>query len=359
MLDSLRIAAAFMVLIFHGAVQWLPSYPDAVALLSNLAHAAVVVFFVLSGYLISYTTTSNNRGVRQYSVARLSRLYSIVLPALLITIGIELLVRSLNPTLAAEYSRGNSLPRYVLSFFFCTEVNFFSTSPPINGPLWSLSYEFWYYVLFGLWFYRTTYRKSSLILCLVGLFVGPKILLLMPIWLLGYLAYRLPKPPIQSGLSWLYVLLLLSTVCLLAIYLPDFPYALGHKPLFYSNRFVTDIVIGLVFAIAVWLLPLDSHTSSNRWVQNFRIISDLSFPLYILHFPLLVLWRALFGYNVNDIGQLSFAIVAVTLISSLIGFLLEKQRGKWILLFKWIFTYIKPPATHPSQQVEPLVQLKK
>jgi peptidoglycan/LPS O-acetylase OafA/YrhL len=53
---------------------WLPS------------HLAVMVFFVLSGCVIAYTTFQRHPGdVQKYIIARLSRLYSVVIPALILT----------------------------------------------------------------------------------------------------------------------------------------------------------------------------------------------------------------------------------------------------------------------------------
>jgi len=347
--------AAFTVLVYHALYQWLNAYPKLLALFNDLSHAAVVVFFVLSGYLIAYTTTSNNRGPRQYAVARLSRLYSMVIPALVITAIVEVLVHFLNPEMAAEYTRGNPVPRYALCIAFCNEIGLFSASPPINNPLWSLSYEFWYYTIFGLWFYRGAQIKSLLFPLIACLIAGPKILLLMPIWLFGFAAYRLPTPRVTAGAAWLLVLGLLLVSGLAVIGLPEFPYVLGYKPFFYANRFVTDWAVGILFALAVWFLPTASVSSGaeRAWVKTFRAIADLSFPLYILHYPLLILWRAVFGWRMNDLGQMFIAIIGITVAAGVIGLFLERQRGLWIQFFKWVLGRLKPlPAVQSSAALQ-------
>lgn len=354
-LDSMRMLAAFTVLVYHALYQWLNAYPKLLALFNDLSHAAVVVFFVLSGYLIAYTTTSNNRGPRQYAVARLSRLYSMVIPALVITAIVEVLVHFLNPEMAAEYTRGNPVPRYALCIAFCNEIGLFSASPPINNPLWSLSYEFWYYTIFGLWFYRGAQIKSLLFPLIACLIAGPKILLLMPIWLFGFAAYRLPTPRVTAGAAWLLVLGLLLVSGLAVIGLPEFPYVLGYKPFFYANRFVTDWAVGILFALAVWFLPTASVSSGaeRAWVKTFRAIADLSFPLYILHYPLLILWRAVFGWRMNDLGQMFIAIIGITVAAGVIGLFLERQRGLWIQFFKWVLGRLKPlPAVQSSAALQ-------
>ena len=48
-LDGLRLTAALTVLFLHGRDQWFPGLAHKAHLPGNMAHAAVVVFFVLSG----------------------------------------------------------------------------------------------------------------------------------------------------------------------------------------------------------------------------------------------------------------------------------------------------------------------
>jgi peptidoglycan/LPS O-acetylase OafA/YrhL len=341
LLDSLRILAAVVVLIHHATQQWLTAYFNVVEQVENLAHAAVVIFFVLSGYLISYTTTGNNRGLRQYAAARLSRLYSIVLPAILLTAIIEFIVTKLNPSLALSYLRGDSLPRYALCLFFCNEIGSISAAPPINGPLWSLSYEFWYYVIFGFWFYRIFNWKSLLLFIGICFFAGTKILLLMPIWMFGFLAYRVPKSIQPTSKSWIFIFILFIFAGLAIIYLPAFPYHLGSKPFFFANQFVKDWIVGMLFSLALWHLPSEDYPLKSKLVGGLRAIADLSFPLYVLHYPLLVLWRAVFGWRTNDIIQMWQAVISVTLLSILIGFFLESYRHTWYRFFMWAINSIR------------------
>ena len=340
LLDSLRILAAFTVVADHACQQWLTADNIVLEQFDNIAHAAVVVFFVLSGYLIAYTTTSNNRGPRQYAVARLSRLYSVVLPALLLTGLIEIAVTHLDPALAAHYARGSSWPRYVLSLFFCNEVGWASAGPPINSPLWSLSFEFWYYAIFGLWFYRGTGWKSLLLPIGACVVAGPKILVLIPIWLFGFLACRLPTPSFSTSKSWISVFTLLAVTGFAISYLPAAPYPLVFKPLFFANRFVADWVIGIIFSLALWFLPAEGHFLKSEWVKLLRITADLSFPLYVLHYPLLVLWRAIFGWQANNTLQMWQVAVVVSFLAILIGIFLENQRNNWVRFFWWAANHI-------------------
>src|SRR5580693_6908813 len=80
-LDFLRAGAAITVAFFHAnegmiAGGWL-NFP--------WGQDAVMVFFVLSGFLIAYVSDTKERDVRSFSAARLARLWSILLPALALT----------------------------------------------------------------------------------------------------------------------------------------------------------------------------------------------------------------------------------------------------------------------------------
>ncbi|MGZ3756189.1 MAG: acyltransferase family protein [Mucilaginibacter sp.] len=341
-LDSLRILAAFTVLYIHAFDRWFPTLAHDQNKPGEPSHAAVVVFFVLSGYVIAHTTISKNRGGMQYAQARLSRLCSIVIPALLITAVIQVIIANVNPQMLLSYTRGSSGIRYLMSVLFVNEVWLFSAAPPLNGSLWSLSFEFWYYTIFGLWFFRGKGLKSIMIAVAACLIAGPKIMLMMPIWLSGYLSYSLPRPKVDTLKAWVLVFAALSIAWLAVVYVPFMPYKVGYKPLYYANQFITDWIVGFFVAAALWILPTGKEKSQSAKLTNLiRVMADLTFPLYVLHFPLLILWRCLFGYRLNDSIQLWEAIISVLVISGLIGVVLEKQRFLWTRFFKWTLSNLK------------------
>jgi peptidoglycan/LPS O-acetylase OafA/YrhL len=121
-LDAVRLGAALTVLYGHSRDMWFPGLATASDEPGNTSHAAVAVFFALSGFVITHTTTSNNIGPRHYAQARLSRLYSVLLPALVLTALVELAVVHLAPVLLAEYSRRAAWPRYLMGGSFLNEI---------------------------------------------------------------------------------------------------------------------------------------------------------------------------------------------------------------------------------------------
>ncbi len=91
-LDFIRITAALLVLYGHAVIIFYDDVNNNPFAVSNMKHFAVVLFFVLSGYVIGYTTKLNNRGLIQFAVARLSRLYSMVFPALIFSFFIKCII---------------------------------------------------------------------------------------------------------------------------------------------------------------------------------------------------------------------------------------------------------------------------
>lgn len=345
-LDTLRLSAALTVLVLHGKDQWFPSQAHQAHLPGNMAHAAVVVFFVLSGYVIAHTTQGNDRGPVQYAVARLSRLASMVIPALLMTAVCELLVMQLDPALSAQNTRGFTLIRYIISGAFINELWFFSAAPPINGPLWSLSFEFWYYLIFGLWFYRTNRSGRGWIPVVLGCLVaGPKILLMMPIWLSGCMAYRLRKPRLSARFAWIAVACSMGAALVAIGTVPPYPYAIGAEQFLFANQFITDWVIGFFVACALWFLPAGrAEGKSGAYARRVRLVrkaADLTFPIYVLHFPLLVLYRGIFATRNDDPVQLGMALGSTLILCVLFGLVLEKQRFLWTALFTRMLTALR------------------
>ena len=175
---------------------------------TGLGHEAVVVFFVLSGLLIGNSVVRANASGRwswnDYIFNRASRLLVVLLPALALgavwdNIGL------LAPSSFDVYRFGSSaltnfgsaivgnnltIPIWVGNLFFLQTI-----AVPVFGsnvPLWSLSNEFWYYLIFPCLFIASIGKQSPLTrlgLFLAGLagliFVGADIALYMLIWLMG------------------------------------------------------------------------------------------------------------------------------------------------------------------------------
>src|ERR1700722_1950175 len=137
--------------------------------LTGLGHEAVMVFFVMSGFLIGkhvYDTVAAGQWAwTNYAITRLSRLWIVLIPALTLNalwdyIGIHLYHGNLYAGLLNDINHSTpATPNVALIYGFDTflaNVLFLQTivAPTFgtNTPLWSLANEFWYYVIFPLGF---------------------------------------------------------------------------------------------------------------------------------------------------------------------------------------------------------------
>ncbi len=329
-LDILRLLCSLLVLVVHSRAIWFPEHQGDL-LTTHLSHGAVVIFFVLSGYVIAHTTSSGHRSARDYVIARLTRLCSVYFPAIAVTIVCALAAYIINPSVYAGYNRGDNIVRYLISLAYCNEIWFLSAAPLINQPLWSLGYEFWYYALFGVFFYRFEGWKGLLLPLAVALFVGPKILLMMMIWVMGWAAYHIRKPVLNAALSWIVVSLLLILSLVLMVELSGMPYPVLHPPLFWAAAFFTDWIVGFFVALAIWLFPTDVERplQDTRLLRKMRSIANLTFPIYVLHYPLLILMKCILPAILST-AMLSALDGLLTLwICVCLGLLFDAYKSKW------------------------------
>jgi peptidoglycan/LPS O-acetylase OafA/YrhL len=178
-LDLLRVVAAFFVLLHHYMPRLYGWSEDSIA-----GHDAVIIFFVLSGFVVAYAAEFRDKDLGTYLISRLSRLWSVGIPAL----ALGVLVAGL---LAEPDGRtwAGAIGAALLNLVFLGEGWTWEVFAPGNAPYWSINYEAWYYVAFGLAFYlRAPWRAPALMVTL--LLAGPKILLLLPIWAAGVLLFR-------------------------------------------------------------------------------------------------------------------------------------------------------------------------
>jgi len=304
-LDISRFAAAMVVFLGHTAGR---SFSGGLFWqLENYLETAVMVFFVLSGYVIGYVTDARETKARDYAAARLARLYSVVLPALLLTIVADTVGLSVN---AGFYTNGpwnfggEHLLSYLATFLYANEFWGWSVAPGSNAPFWSLSYEASYYVLFGLYFFLKGPRKWLWIF-LVALLVGPSILSRLPIWLMGLGVYHWTKgdrtlPGWAAGAAFMLGLALVYASPLIREGTNRWTLPLLRPML------ISDYTDGIGFSLVI----LGFSTLPDRikgWVQSFaasaRYAGSLTFSLYLFHLPIVMLISALGWFPVDSAPQ--------------------------------------------------------
>lgn len=275
-LDIVRLVAAVNVVLFHT---WHRFYPDSSIRFPG--HEAVVVFFVLSGYVIAYAASRPGVTLSIYLQHRIARIVPVAWAAL-----------ALGLALSLEKGEPAFWPT-VRNMVFLGQSGLWWTEAPLNSPFWSLNYEVWYYVIFAAWLYSPQRYRNWLVAAAM-LIAGPKILLLFPIWLMGVRLYR-RMPALSQRRAWTWYVASLCVAGLLfwfniADLLRAWLYAVCPPAwrLHYSTKFVYDILLGLVvtvhFAAAAVIAP------AFRWMKKLekpiRYLAGFSFSIYVFHEPL-------------------------------------------------------------------------
>ncbi len=274
-LDFIRFLAAFVVFLFHFYVP-LPGYQ------------AVMIFFVLSGYFISSSILrvfiGNKWKWSDYFINRIIRLWIVLLPGLLLTFFWGKLQMNLFG-IDQKIQELSGLSTFIGNLFFLQGI---LVEPyGLNGPLWSLSYEFWYYVLFPILILSIVSKKFLIklfyLLFFIGIsiFIGEKIILYFFVWLVGAIIPFIKPININNKIIKLFLL----SVSLGMVIVSFYPHLIfGEKII---NQILRDIAIGLTFAILMYLIISIFREPTSRGVK-YNISKDLagfSYTLYVMHYP--------------------------------------------------------------------------
>jgi peptidoglycan/LPS O-acetylase OafA/YrhL len=307
-LDVLRVLATLIVVLSHVAYPRFTRGDYIILRELNLGSDAVVVFFVISGLVIAYAAQrDDNAGT--YAFNRATRLFSVLLPALLLTFTFDQLGRSLDPSV---YPPGFYQPTSLAELLFrgLTFSNEWGAWERLrlgtNGPLWSLSYEAAYYILFGVALFMTGARRVVVLIALLAV-VGPRVMLLMPAWLMGVWAWRFIAAGGAGSLPRLAAIAMaiggpLLYAGSLALHLPEslaqitadaLAPANYRMVLAFSDEFLWNALVGVFTAIHV-LGMAHLLAKSTRDSQRLRWWAGASFSIYVTHYPTLHIIHALF-----------------------------------------------------------------
>jgi peptidoglycan/LPS O-acetylase OafA/YrhL len=317
-LDLLRALAAIAVYIFHAQYFSRVSVP----VIGQLGDEAVIVFFVLSGLLIS-SARAKHVGVHDFMMARLARLWSVCLPALVLTVVADTIGQYLS--LAAyspmqPYGLFKWFASLTANATFLNQLWNLNIYPGTNGPFWSLSYEFWYYAIFAVAVFLRRWARVGGV-CLVALIAGPKIMVGLPIWIMGagvYGAIRfLPKcKPAVGQFIWAASFGLAVAFWYFDVHdglTSQFPLVAQWAAQQWAVDFwPTSYLVGAIVAMNIYGFACIAHQSDSiltRLAPAVRTTASASFGLYLFHYPLMYLVKAvLWSLDLTD-GYFYVALV--------------------------------------------------
>jgi len=310
--DFIRLFASVLVIFSHS--YGLLNIPEPYSVLSSnaftLGEIAVLVFFLISGFLIT-KSWDDAPNLIQYFKKRLLR----IVPALFVVI--ILLVFCIGPFVSNlnihNYFFSPDTWKYLLNIiplkFFEMKHAFVSNPFPhsINGSLWSLSYEFRCYILVAVLGIFNFYKQDKKFILFIMLFLI--LLCFNPykiinrcyvVFLIGQLFYLFREKIILSK----YIALSSLILLILTIKMPT------------VNTFIHIIAISyLTFFLAY----------NTGFLNNFKKFGDFSYGVYIYAFPI---QQILILNFIKELSPIKLFIIStlITLIFAVISwFFIEKK----------------------------------
>lgn len=312
-LDFLRSLAALQVFISHSRTLFFADYGDVANpnlvlrlfyFLTGLGRESVVIFFVLSGFFISASIfkarQSGKWSWQPYLINRLSRLYIVFIPALILGGFWDILGINTFGTGEDSIYGGRHLENSEVTYEISERLNPASFLGNLlflhgllvgsfgsNHPVWSLVCEFWYYILFPVIVFGLLGNLSSKVralllgiaaLILIG--VGEKIRFYFLIWLLGTMICLLRQRRLFNWLTIVFACLGLGACLTIA------RFEATSVP-------ISDLLIGIATAFLVYVLLNDQTAVKEGFYEHSsKLVADFSYSLYLLHLPLLGFIRA-------------------------------------------------------------------
>lgn len=316
-LDLVRFLAALLVVLTHfrqcGVVDdWQAS------LLPFAGRESVIVFFVLSGFVIAYSTRSKAVSMGDYFIARLTRIYSVVLPVLLLSFIVAAVLNHLFGQGVVQSYQLDKAYKYVpFHLLFMGEFWTLSETPPFLSPYWSLSHEVWYYVLFGIACYLRGLPRLVLCACVIAA-MGHKLWLLFPVWGAGVALFHWLEGNTISQrtarIGWLVSVALLVAYNISGLEDQLRPLARAAWPfaglrLGSGERVIGDYLVCVLVVVNFACARFAGFSLLQRFASPIRSMAFFTFSLYLAHALVLGVWRAL---HRDDAGNM-MVILSITL----------------------------------------------
>jgi peptidoglycan/LPS O-acetylase OafA/YrhL len=273
---------------------------------AGFGHQAVVGFFVLSGWLVGGAVLAkigkSRDFPRDYFVHRVSRIYVVLAPALLLTAVLDAIGGAFFAD-SGVYDWPVFQGHFKASLFLANLANLqniYFGYFGVNGPLWSLACEFWYYVMFALLmtpmarYLPPAQRYGAFALGAAGTvaLAAPESFFSLgfAIWAMGAFATRASRPLIRS--RWLSLAIYAAAVVLVRLVV--------RGPLLDAHPMIgqaADLASAALFVNLLLAFRDGPQTgfAALRWRAHAPLAS-FSFSTYAIHMPIVILARAGAGH---------------------------------------------------------------
>lgn len=337
-LDFIRGVSAQLVVIGHGIsffgiLKFMhePNFPW-------MQNFAVLIFFLLSGFLITYSTARKMRkqsySFGQYFIDRFSRIYTAFVPALLFVLVVDAISINIGYE-SYKYRDAYNLQSFIGNVLMLQDYPLFAvvketvvTSFGSARVFWTLAIEWWIYLFFGylsIVFINSRNRITWKNWLWLGFFsVVPLYNLVMgrgdgltAYWLMGAAIYFLDRQDLLSRINrWMKLMF----VVLLG--------GLGVVRAYWVMS-AYDAVFAFILVMVLWLI-IDLFREVNfskRLERSIRFVAGYSYTLYLVHYSILFFIKTYYydQYGGNPYLLCCLGFVLSNLISMLIGHFTENK----------------------------------
>ncbi|PLX03001.1 MAG: acyltransferase [Marinilabiliales bacterium] len=333
--DFLRLIFAIFVVLTHSFVLSGLGENDWLSLSTSgrfgLSYIGVASFFVISGYLI-FQSAQRSKNLIDYFRKRILRIFPALIIVLIFTLILALVLYDGSGCILTNRSFKTYLPNNLSLFNIQMQIDgVFQNNPykpTINGCLWTLRYEFLFYILSAvfIFFRRNSFIKVSLIFLFVLLWFG-RTFFIQELSVYGFYSIK--------G----YDLLFLGTFYTSGALLAAFEINQKIKPLhiiIFSIFFILTIFVKPLYYFHFVSFPLfviSFGAWSTTYVNNIgKSIGDLSYGIYIYGFP--VQQTLLYYFNLNYLELFIYSLIITACFAYLSWHIIEKQALKLKKLYK-------------------------
>ncbi len=307
-LDGLRGVAALMVLWFHIFEAYASSHIDQQI---NHGYLAVDFFFILSGFVIGYAYDDRwkTMPIKDFIKRRFIRLHPMVVIGAIIG-AIMFYFQGCSVWDVSKVSVTMLLIATLMNACLIPatpgfEIRGVTEMFPLNGPSWSLFYEYIGNILYAFFIHKLSTKVLSIWVVLAGCglagfaiwgpygdicagfsltgenILGGSLRLLFS-FSAGLLLSRLFKPIFIKGVFWICSL---SVVILLGV-----PRIGGSENLWMNGLYDT-LCFAILFPLIVYL-GASGKTTDKLTTRICKFLGDISYPLYMVHYPFIYLYYA-------------------------------------------------------------------
>ncbi len=353
LLDGLRGVAAMLVVIYHifegfAFAEGVNGEGSGLITTFNHGHIAVDFFFILSGFVISYAYDDrwHKMSLGGFFKRRLIRLHPMLVMGAIIGAVSFLLTGSMRWD-GSVTPVGWTMMAMLLTMFMIPavpgaayEVRGNGEMFPLNGPSWSLFFEYIGNVLYALIIRRLSTKMLAVLAVVLGVihawifvgdlsgydsvgigwtidtinFWGGFVRMLFP-FTVGMLLARTFKPRKVKGAFWKCSILLVAIFAM--------PYIASESNLSINSLYEV-ICIATIFPFIVWLGACGEGGNGYTGRIN-SFLGELSYPLYIVHYPIMYVFYAwLIDNHYYTLGQTLGVVVLVVASSIALAYLCLK-----------------------------------